>query len=131
MGTAAAFRKVFSFETVERMVTFITNYATVHDLPQPAARSGRAETAHIFLPATEGYNTVHKKHLLACAGEGEQVAKYQAFHEMWHKFLPHIKFMTPRTDVCHHCEGFHPYNILFCFVLPFFCFVYVRKYLYI
>ena len=23
------------------------------------------------------------------------------------QFLPHIKFMTPRTDVCHHCEGFH------------------------
>ena len=48
-------KNAFNFETVQRMISFITNYATVHGQLQPAARSGRVETAHIYLPATEGY----------------------------------------------------------------------------
>ena len=96
----------FSFSTINRIVTFIRNYATVHGLPQPAARSGRGGIAPTFLPATEGYNTVHQKYLQACADEGEQAAKYHAFRSVWVRCLPHIKFMTPRTDVCHHCESF-------------------------
>lgn len=75
-------------------------------MPQPAARSGRGGTAPTFLPASEGYNTVHQKYLQACADEGEQAAKYHAFHSIRVRFLPHIRFMTPRTDVCHHCENF-------------------------
>ena len=59
----------FSFSTVNRIVTFISNYATVNGLPQPAARSGREGTAPTFLPAYEGYNTVHQKYLQVCAEE--------------------------------------------------------------
>ena len=96
----------FCFSTVNRIVSFISNYAAVNGLPQPAARSGREGTAPTFLPASEGYNTVHQKYLQVCAEEGEQAAKYHAFRLIWIKCLPHIKFMTPRTDVCHHCESF-------------------------
>ena len=96
----------FSFSTGNRMVSFISNYATVNGLPQPAAQSGREGTAPTFLPASEGYNTVHQKYLQVCAEEGEQAAKYHAFRSLWIKCLPHIKFMTPRIDMCHHCEGF-------------------------
>ena len=95
-----------SFSTVNRSVSFISNYAAVNGLPQLAARSGREGTAPTFLPASEGYNTVHPKYLHVCAEEGEQAAKYHAFHSIWIKCLPHVKFMTPRTDVCHHCESF-------------------------
>ena len=28
------------------------------------------------------------------------------FLNTWHQCLPHILFMTPRTDVCHYCEGY-------------------------
>ena len=45
----------FTFDTTKNIVDFITNYATVFGLPQPAAR-GRASTAPVFLPASEGYN---------------------------------------------------------------------------
>ena len=44
----------FSFENVRNIVDFITNYVTVFGLPQPAARRGRASTAPVYLPATEG-----------------------------------------------------------------------------
>ena len=88
------------------MVSFISNYAVVHGLPQPAARSGCADTAPIYLPATEGYNTVHQKYVQVCAAVGKQAAKYHAFRATWLQCVPHIKFMTPRTDVCHYCEDF-------------------------
>lgn len=35
-----------------------------------------------------------------------QAAKYHAFVGIWQKIVPHVKFMTPRTDVCHYCESY-------------------------
>ena len=93
----------FSFETVQ---DFIVNYATVFGLLQPAARRGRAGKAPIYLPASEGYNTVHGKYLEACLASGKQAAKYHSFRSIWLQCLPHIQFMTPRTDVCHYCEEY-------------------------
>ena len=31
---------------------------------------------------------------------------YKTFVNVWKKCLPDIVFMTPRTDVCVHCENF-------------------------
>ena len=96
----------FTFDTVQNIVGFITNYATIHDLPQPAARRGRAAAAPLYLPASEGYNTVHQKYVTACVATGKTAAKYHAFRQIWLQCIPHIQFMTPRTDVCHYCENF-------------------------
>ena len=41
-----------------------------------------------------------------CVDVGQQAAKYHAFRAIWVQCVPHIKFMTPRTDVCHYCEDF-------------------------
>ena len=89
----------FTFETTEYIVTFILNYAEVYGLPQPAAGRGRADVPPIYLSASEGYNVVHQKYVKTCVSAGLQAAKYHAFLGIWHKILPHIKFMTPRTDV--------------------------------
>ena len=96
----------FSFETTKNIVDFILNYARIFGLPQPAAGRGRAEVAPIYLSASEGYHVVHQKYVEACISTGEQAAKYHAFVSTWHKILPHIKFMTPRTDVCHYCDSY-------------------------
>ena len=32
--------------------------------------------------------------------------QYRSFLDVWHKCLPHIIFMTPRTDVCESCENY-------------------------
>ncbi len=96
----------FSYEMTKNIVDFIANYSQIFGLPQPAAGRGRAEVAPIYLPAREGYKIVHQKYTEACISAGKQAAKYHAFVSIWHKVLPHIKFMTPRTDVCHYCEKF-------------------------
>ena len=96
----------FTYETVRNIVTFIIHFAELYGLPQPAAHRGRAATAPIYLAASEGYNTVHKKYVEACADGGLNAAKYHAFRNIWLKCVPHIRFMTPRTDVCYRCENF-------------------------
>ena len=69
--------KIESVMAVWRSIrgTFYTFHATVFGLPQPAARRGRASTAPVFLPASEGYNTVHCKYVVACVASGKQAAK--------------------------------------------------------
>ena len=60
----------------------------------------------MYLSASEGYNTVHQKYFEACVASGKRAAKYHSFRNIWLQCLPHIQFMTPRTDVCHHCEDY-------------------------
>ena len=72
-----------------------------------------------YLPASENFRSVHAKYVEACesgelAGGGvgtsathtssQHVLKYRSFVSLWHTALPDIRFMTPRTDVCHICE---------------------------
>lgn len=80
---------------------------TVFGLPQPSAEHGRANEAPLFLPASEGYHTVHHKYVESCMISGNVAAKYHSFRLIWLRCVPHIKFMTLCTDVCQTCEDFH------------------------
>ena len=96
------------FEVVHDAALFIRNFAEVHGLPQPAARSGRAQNPPIFLPASQNYKIVHSKYVEACIAKSPQLRflPYKSFLNMWRRCLPDIVFMTPRSDVCARCEQF-------------------------
>ena len=96
----------FSFDTTKAVVDYIINYATYFGLPQPAARRGRAQKAPVYLPASEGYDKVNSKYLESCVASGKTTVKYHSFRLIWLQCVPHIKFMTPRTDVCNTCETY-------------------------
>ena len=89
-------------------VQFIKNYAEVHGLPQPSARCGRADAPPIHLPAAQNYKTVHASYVKAAMERdpSQHVMQYRSFVDVWHKCIPEIQFMTPRTDVCAICEKF-------------------------
>ena len=36
----------------------------------------------------------------------QRVMQYRSFVDVWHKCVPEIQFMTPRTDVCSICQGY-------------------------
>ena len=36
----------------------------------------------------------------------QRVMQYRSFVDVWHKCIPEIQFMTPRTDVCSICQGY-------------------------
>ena len=92
----------YPFDIVSKAVEFIKNYALVFGLPQPAASRGRAPTYTI--PADKNYTIVHQKYREACSENREKYMEYRSFLDTWHQCLPHIKFMTPRMDVCKVCE---------------------------
>ena len=98
----------YPFEVVQDVVHFINNPAEVHGLPQPAARSGRADTPPIYLPASQNFKIVHQFYVKAAMEQdpSRRVMEYRSFVDVWHKCMPQVKFMTPRTDVCSKCERF-------------------------
>ncbi|CAB5382573.1 unnamed protein product [Rhizophagus irregularis] len=69
-----------TFETILHILTFIINYANVHGLPSPG-RSFRDDTMAItFLPSL-------------------------VLLRIWKKYVPEIKFLSPRSDLCFHCKN--------------------------
>ncbi len=94
------------FEVVSSAMEFIKNYACVFGLPQPAAPRGRANQAPTYLPAHQNHKIVQLKYQEACTEKGKTFMQYRSFIDAWHQCLPHIVFMTPRTDVCQTCENY-------------------------
>ena len=98
----------YPYEIVCDAVRFICNYAEIFGIPQPAARSGRADNPPIYLPAMQNFKIVHSKYVEACQTKDPHMRflKYKSFVSMWKQCLPDIVFMTPRSDVCATCEQF-------------------------
>ena len=96
----------YPYEVVKCAIEFIKNYASVFGLPQPAAPRGRANQAPTYLPANQNHKIVHRKYQEACTKDNKPFIQYRSFIDAWHKCVPHIVFMTPRTDVCQYCENY-------------------------
>ena len=99
---------VYPFEIVMECVQFIKNYAEVHGLPQPSALRGRADTPPTYLPASQNFKVVHGCYVKAAMERdpSQRIMQYRSFVDVWHKCIPEVQFMTPRTDVCSICEKF-------------------------
>ena len=99
---------VYPFEVVLNCVQFLKNYAQINGLPQPSARRGRADAPPVYLPASQNYKIVHGSYVKASmeCDPTQRVMQYRSFVDVWHKCIPEIQFMTPRTDVCSRCEKF-------------------------
>ena len=58
----------------------------------------------IFLPASGTYKSVHKEYVTSCTAAKYRAAGIEIFCNIWHQCVPHIKFMSPRANVCDACE---------------------------
>jgi hypothetical protein len=94
----------FKHEVIKAVVQFIKVYTEVHGMPQPAAPRGRADMPPTYLPASQNFKTVHAQYVAACVSTSNQHVGYSLFKSVWHQCMPHVRFMTPRTDVCAVCE---------------------------
>ena len=91
-------------EAVNRVLDFISNYATIHGLPDP----GRLHrpTREIILPRSDTYISIwqaYKSGLRAAYPEAKGVG-YDSFRHLWKQALAHIKFQGPRSDLCDLCD---------------------------
>ena len=98
----------YPYEIISEAIHFIRNHSGIFGIPQPAARSGRADNPPIYLPASQNYKIVHAKYVEACQENDPlmRFLKYKSFVNIWKQCLPDIVFMTPRFDVCAKCEDF-------------------------
>ena len=93
-----------TFLEIEMCVSFIKGHAEEFGLPFPAPLHGRDGHPPIFLPVSQTYKSVHAEYVRSCALANMRKAGISVFRSIWKACLPHIKFMTPRTDVCFKCE---------------------------
>ena len=71
-----------------------------------AAPSGRDSQPPIYLPASSRKEDIHNTYKQSCEAENEAYVGLTLFKNLWNECLPHIKILTPRTDICHKCESF-------------------------
>ena len=76
----------------------------MHGVPQPAAPLGRSDAPPVYLPASQNFKIVHAQYVIACITNTSRHIGYSVFKSVWHQCMPHVKFMTPRTDVCVVCK---------------------------
>ena len=88
------------YEQVKVVAQFIKAHTEKYGIPHPAPLRGRDGTPPTFLPASQGYRSVHKIYLESCTEHGVKAVGYDSFHFVWHACFLHYVFMTPRMDVC-------------------------------
>ena len=93
----------FSFDELKRAVDFISNYADENGLPQPAVRGKSAPIT--FLPSSGSKVGLHQKYVRSCEETADRYLGFTTFKLLWKECCPHIKYMSPRTDLCPKCEG--------------------------
>ncbi|CAB4412920.1 unnamed protein product [Rhizophagus irregularis] len=94
-----------TFETILHILTFIINYANIHGLPSPG-RSFRDDTmAIIFLPVSDSYIGLYRLYESSLEIDSEHYISRWTFLRVWKKYIPEIKFLSPRSDLCFHCKN--------------------------
>ena len=90
----------------ENVIRFIKSYATENGLPQPAAPRASANEPPILLPSAESKVSLYRLYNQACSQSSDSVrcVGLSSFKDIWLKCCPHIKFISPRDDVCSKCE---------------------------
>ena len=101
-------KSTYPYEVTHGAVQFIKNFAEIHGLPQPSARHGRADMPPIYLPTSYNYKIVHDIYVKSLMEKdaSHRIMQYRSFIDVWHKCIPEVQFMSPRTDVCAVCEEY-------------------------
>ena len=97
-------KHALTYPAVEKVATFLKAYAKRFGIPHPAPLHGRADMPPVFLPAGMAKPSIHAIYSASCEEGGCQSVGRVSFQRVWKLCMPHIVIMTPRTDVCPHCE---------------------------
>ena len=97
-------KHAMSYEEVLHVVQFLKNYSDHSGIPYPATLHSKKGTPPIFLPASDTIKSIHKDYVESCGESDIRAIGYYSFRAIWLKCLPHVRIMTPRTDVCDLCE---------------------------
>ncbi|CAG8845509.1 26802_t:CDS:2, partial [Gigaspora margarita] len=89
------------FSTIIKIISFILSYTNKWGLPSP-------EKIEItFLPAIENYTSLYRQYLNVVKQDKnieELYISLNSFKTIFKNYLPEIKFLTPRSDLCYFCK---------------------------
>jgi len=120
------------FDTVLKILIFIIKFSNINGLPSPGkykcelffnkkllilliiiiiGRNFRKDTKPlIFLPANETYSSIYNYYSNSIDEVPDILSvSYSTFCRIWKTYLPDIKFLTPRSDLCGFCKE-HRFN---------------------
>ncbi|KAK3109177.1 hypothetical protein FSP39_024721 [Pinctada imbricata] len=92
----------FSFDELKHALNYIMHYAEEVGLPQPMVR-GKGNPV-VFLPSSGSKSDLHKQYVASCEEAGIRHLGLTSFKLLWKDCCPHIKFMSPMSDMCPKCE---------------------------
>ncbi|GES92034.1 hypothetical protein GLOIN_2v1777628 [Rhizophagus clarus] len=95
-----------SFEKILEILTFIVNYANIHGLPFPGQHFQRDTLLVTFLPASESYSSLYRLYTSTIKDLDQKIIHLTTFWHIWNKYIPEIKFLSPRSDLCFKCKEY-------------------------
>ncbi|KAF0333403.1 chaperonin: PROVISIONAL [Gigaspora margarita] len=96
--------QAISFEIIMKVISFIGNFAKQNGLPSPGQNFHDNTIAIIYLQADTTYSSLHIQYLEAIKTNDQFGVCFTTFINIWKKFLPHIKKLTPWSDLCLKCK---------------------------
>ncbi|XP_056013929.1 uncharacterized protein LOC125667802 [Ostrea edulis] len=92
----------FHFDDLKNAIDYIQNYAEEFGLPQPTVKNKSIPIT--YLPSSGSKTTLHSLYSTSCDELGKRKVGLTTFKLLWKDCCPHIKYMTPRSDICPICE---------------------------
>ena len=95
---------VTPLETVEAVITFITNLAAAVALPLPGRLPNFKNERVVLLPTDMSKMEVYRRYCQASREDSAQPVQKSTFFDLWNKQLPYIGVIKPATDLCWECQ---------------------------
>ncbi|CAG8435650.1 6933_t:CDS:2 [Scutellospora calospora] len=94
-----------SFATILNILTFIINYANCHGLPSPGRHFRKDTIAITYLSASESYVGLYRIYQSSLDEISEFNISRWSFIRIWKKYIPEIRFLSPRNNLCMLCKN--------------------------
>jgi len=93
-----------TYEDIENIVRFLTNYAALHAMVLPGRVHGFKRDDIKLLPSSHTSAHVYKEYKVTVEKNGNRVAGKSSFRRYWRELLPFIVTSKPMTDLCWTCQ---------------------------
>lgn len=90
--------------TLENVKTFLQNWVDDFGRWEPRARrQDDGQVTQYFAPGTKKRD-IFTHYEEACRQDSKEPVAFSTFKEVWLEQMPHIRIMSPKSDVCEKCE---------------------------
>lgn len=89
---------------IERVVTFIHNYAEENAVLLPGRIPGYKRDDLKLLPSSVSKVAIHKLYSDSCQASGHRAVSECTFYRLWQQYVPNVLPMKPMSDLCWTCQ---------------------------